>query len=97
MSTIDIRRESHALLDQVDEHFLAAVHALLRTYAEPDPPSEAVHLNGREDEIVGYRVGTDEPLYAKDAVEEFARTVDDVKRGEFVEIDELIEKRSRKW
>ena len=53
MSSIDMRVESHQILDQIDERFLAAVHALLKTYErqvdtkedDPLPAHRATSLN----------------------------------------------------
>ncbi|MEL7220615.1 MAG: hypothetical protein AAGJ93_04800 [Bacteroidota bacterium] len=87
MSTIDMRTQSHEILDRIDERFLAAVHALLQTYDQQN----------NEDEIIGYRIGTNEPLRASEADDVFEAIVDDVKKGNCTEIDDLIAQRSARW
>jgi hypothetical protein len=91
MSTVDMRAESHRILDRIDERFLAAVHALLRAYDQ--------HADDKagDDEIVGYRIGTGEPLLAREADEVFEAIVKDVKQGNYTEIDDLIAEKSKRW
>lgn len=84
MSIIDMRTESHQILDRIDERFLAAVHALLQTY---DQQSEG-------DEVIGYRVDTNEPLLASEADDVFEAIVEDVKKGNYIDIDDLIAQKS---
>jgi hypothetical protein len=50
-----------------------------------------------EDEVIGYRVGTNEPLLASEADDVFEAIVDDVKQGNYVEVDDLIAQRSAQW
>jgi hypothetical protein len=86
MSTIDMRTESHQILDRIDERFLAAVHALLQTYDQQD-----------SDDVVGYRIGTDEPLLASEADDIFESIVEDVKKGNYIEVDDLIAQKAARW
>ena len=73
MSSIDMRTESHQILERIDERFLAAVHALLKTYDEP---------------IVGYTMAG-EPLYAAEAEQEYLRRIERMKQGEKTSIAQL--------
>ena len=86
MSTADIRAESHQLLDRIDERFLVAVHALLSAYEQQ-----------ADDEVIGYRIGTGEPLLASEADDAFEAIVKDVKQGNYTEIDDLIAEKSKRW
>lgn len=85
MSTIEMREELHRLVDQVDETFLKALHALLAAYAEEHDP------------ILGYRVDTGEPVRASQAEEEFEQIVQEVKQGDYITIEDLIKQKSSKW
>ncbi|MEL7119826.1 MAG: hypothetical protein AAFO07_10305 [Bacteroidota bacterium] len=89
MSSTDIRAESHQILDRIDERFLVAVHALLSAY---DKQAEKA-----DDEIIGYQLGTDKPIMASEADDTFEAIIEDVKRGNFVEIDDLIEQKSTEF
>lgn len=89
MSTIDIRTESQQILERIDERFLAAVYALLKTYEHQE---EAL-----EDEIIGYSVVTNEPILASEADDTFEAIVDDVKKGNYVDVDDLIAEKSAQW
>lgn len=84
MSITDMRTESHQILDRIDERFLAAVHALLRTYDQPN-----------EETIVGY-TSQGEAVTAKQFVEEADAAVEAAKAGRSISIQEL-EKRSKEW
>jgi len=93
MSTTDMRSEVATWLNELDDNFLAAVHAMVGTYrAKQETEVEAV-----EDEVIGYRVGTNEPLMASEADDVFEAIVDDVKKGNYVEVDDLIAQRSARW
>jgi ClpP class serine protease len=93
MSTTDMRSEVATWLNELDDNFLAAVHAMVGTYrAKQEAKVEEV-----EDEVIGYRVGTNEPLLASEADDVFEAIVDDVKQGNYVEVDDLIAQRSAQW
>jgi hypothetical protein len=87
MSTTDMRKESHQILDRIDERFLAAVHALLQTYDQQDD----------SEEVIGYNVGTNEPLLASEADDVFKAIVEDVKKGNYMEVDDLIAQKTARW
>ncbi|MEM9261098.1 MAG: hypothetical protein AAGA62_15755 [Bacteroidota bacterium] len=84
MSTIDMRTESQQILERIDERFLAAVYALLRTYDEPS-----------QEPIVGYEIdGT--PVTASRFLQQADEAMAAVDRGEYTTIEEL-EEESKKW
>ena len=87
MSTVEMRSEVASWLEELDDNFLAAVHAMVGTYVKKQ----------EEDPIIGYRVGTKEPILASEADEAFEAVVEDVKAGNYTEIDDLIEQRSARW
>jgi hypothetical protein len=89
MSTTDMRTESQQILERIDERFLAAVHALLKTY---DVQREAL-----KNEVIGYSVTTNEPILASEADDTFEGIVDDVKGGNYVDVDDLIAEKSAQW
>lgn len=89
MSNIDMRAESQEILERIDERFLAAVHALLKTYEHQE---ETV-----TNEVIGYSVVTNEPILSNDADDAFEAIVEDVKQGNYVDIDDLIAERSKQW
>jgi len=90
MSTIDMRTESQQILERIDERFLAAVHALLKTYDVQEEMAAG-------DEVIGYSVVTNEPILASEADNTFEAIVDDVKKGNYVDIDDLVAERSKQW
>ena len=69
-SNLDMRAESRQIIDRIDERFLAAVYALLRTYDEPTA-----------EPIVGYSL-SGEPLYADAAEKEYLRRLEEMKQGD---------------
>ena len=93
MSTIDMRGDILKWVDQVDESFLSAVHAMMGTYVA----KQEAQAETSEDEIIGFRVGTNEPLLASEADDVFEAIVEDVKKGNYVEVDDLIAQRSARW
>ena len=89
MSSIDMRTESQQILERIDERFLAAVHALLKTYEHQE--------DILEDEVIGYSITTNEPILASEADDTFEAIIDDVKKGNYVDVDDLIAERSKQW
>lgn len=49
------------------------------------------------DEVIGYDIKTNKPLLASEADDVFEAIVDDVKKGNYIEIDELIVQKSARW
>lgn len=49
------------------------------------------------DDIIGYNIATNEPLLASKVDETFEAIVDDIKKGNFIEVDELIAQKSARW
>lgn len=84
-----MRAESQQILERIDERFLAAVYALLKTY---EVQEEAVN-----EEVIGYNVVTKEPILASEADDAFEAIVEEVKAGNFVDVEELIADRSKQW
>ncbi|MEM7574206.1 MAG: hypothetical protein AAF433_14975 [Bacteroidota bacterium] len=85
MSAIEMRSDILKWVDQVDETFLSAVHAMMGTYVEKQ----------EEDPILGYEAdGTavTASVFLEQAEEDLAA----VDRGEFITIEEL-EKESEEW
>lgn len=83
VSNIDMRTESQQILEKIDERFLAAVHALLKTYARE---SEA---------ILGYTTDG-EAVTAHQFAREADAAVVAAKAGRSISVEEL-EKRSEAW
>lgn len=90
MSTTDIRNESHQLLDQIDNRFLAAVHALLRTY------KQQAEAEKEEDPIVSYDVVTGTPRTASELTAILDKEVEAAHRGEYITLEDL-RKESDQW
>ena len=85
MSTVDMRSEVATWLNELDDNFLAAVHAMVGTYVTKQ----------KEDSIIGYDAdGT--PLQAEEMKKAYAAEVEGVKRGEYMTIEDF-EKESAKW
>lgn len=84
MSTSNIRSDVHRMIDELDEPFLKAVHAMLQTYTQE-----------QADPIIGYELdGT--PIHASVAKAQFKAELERVKQGEFVTIEDL-EKEADQW
>lgn len=86
MTVTEQRSHAPELLDQLNDEFFAAVYSMLETY-----------VRQQQEPIIGYKVGTGEPISAKEADEVFEAVVEDVKAGNYTEIDDLIAQRSAKW
>ena len=79
MSTVEIRSEINRYLDLVqDESFLKVVHSMLGTYLEQ-----------QEDEIIGYRIDSDEPIYKSKLGDELDAIVKEVEEGDFITLEDL--------
>lgn len=88
-----MRNEVAGWLKHLDDNFLAAVHAMVGTYVAKQRAAEAES----GDEIIGYKVGTNEPVLASEADHVFEEIVADVKQGNYVDVDDLIAQRSARW
>jgi trehalose/maltose hydrolase-like predicted phosphorylase len=84
MSTVEMRSEVHKMIDEIDDAFLAAVHALLGTYKQQ-----------QKEAVIGYEVdGT--PITAAAFIEQADELMAEVERGEYVTLKEL-EQESESW
>ncbi len=84
MSTVEIRAEIHSYLEKVeDERFLKVVHSMLGTYVQ-------------EQEVIGYRTDTHEPVYKSDLADELDAAVAKVNAGDFITLEEL-EAEAENW
>ena len=81
MSAVEIRTELHQLIDQLDEHFLKAVHSMVSVYQSEKP--------------IGYEVDGS-PIWGSKLGEELDKEVEMAKKGNYITVEEL-EKRSEKW
>ncbi len=85
MTTADMRSDVSHWLDELDDHFLVALHAMVGTYVSQQ----------KKDTIFGYDAdGT--VLHAEDMKSVYAAEVAGVKRGEYLSIDDF-EKQSETW
>lgn len=85
MSTVEMRNDILKWVDQVDESFLSAVHAMMGTYVKK-----------QEDPIIGYDTGDGSPVTASAFLKEAEESLAAVDRGEYITIEEL-EKESESW
>jgi hypothetical protein len=83
MSTIDMRTESQQILERIDERFLAAVHALLKTYEQ------------EEDPVVGYDLYGNAKT-AEATMDEYEGRLERVKQGEYLTM-EALKKEAKSW
>ena len=84
MSTLEMRNDVFAWLENVDDSFLAVVHAMVGT-----------HVRQQEDTIIGYDADG-QPLYAEEMKKIYAAELEGVKRGEYLTIEDF-EKESATW
>lgn len=84
MSTIETRAALHQMIDNLDGQFLKAVHLVVSAY------------QSKEDEIVGYRIGDGAPVYKSALAKELDESVERVRAGEFITLEDL-EKEAETW
>lgn len=81
MSAAQMKDEIVSYLDQIkDENFLKVVHLMLNSYVKVQEP---------EDEIVGYRIGSNEPVYKSKLGQELDAIVQEVNEGNYITLEEL--------
>jgi len=85
MNTVDMRSEVATWLNELDDNFLAAVHAMVGTYVTKQ---QAAPIFGYDPD------GT--PLQAEEMKKVYAAEVEGVKRGEYMTIEDF-EKESATW
>ncbi|MEN0004095.1 MAG: hypothetical protein AAF798_08130 [Bacteroidota bacterium] len=84
MSTVELRADLHELIDQLDEPFLKAVHAMVSVYHE-----------NADDPILGYDIdGT--PRTASELSAILDKRIERIKEGNYVTFEEY-KKQSAEW
>ena len=84
MSTAEMKSEIHTLLEQVEDSYVEAIHTLLNN-----------HVGKQDDPIISYDIDGN-PQYASQMKEIFLEQLEEVKKGNFVTLDELKEE-SKTW
>lgn len=79
-------------IQQGDEQLIRVLFAVSEALEKEESQADMA-----DDEIIGYRVDTGQALRAEEADEAFEAIVEDVKKGQGTEIDDLIKKRSARW
>lgn len=83
MSTVDLRTEVHHLVDQLDDHFLTVVYAMLDTYVQ------------QEEGIIGYDLdGT--PVTAEYAKLAYRTRLEAMNKGQATSLEDL-KKEIEQW
>jgi hypothetical protein len=93
MSTTDMRSEVATWLNDLDDNFLAAVHAMVGTYASKQ---NAEVEEADDDPIVSYDVVTGTPRTASELTAILDKEVEAVRRGEFTTFEDF-QKESAQW
>ena len=75
MNTLSIRKDLHKFIDVADEHFLKAVHAMVKVYSE-------------DEHIVGYTI-LGEPLTKKQLIKKVKAASARVKSGKFIRQEDI--------
>ncbi len=84
MSTTELRTEVHHLIDQIDDHFLTVVYAMLDTYVQQE-----------EEGIIGYELdGT--PVTAAYAKVTYRTHLEAMNNGKATSLEEL-KKEVEQW
>ena len=84
MSTTELRTEVHHLLDQIDDHFLTVVYAMLDTYVQQE-----------EEGVIGYELdGT--PVTAEYARVAYRSRLEEMNNGKATSVEEL-KKEIEQW
>ncbi|MEM8525262.1 MAG: hypothetical protein AAGG68_11485 [Bacteroidota bacterium] len=78
MTTVDIKTDLHQFIDDLDEHFLRAVHAMVTTYLA-------------KDEVIGYKM-TGEPITQRDLEQQIEQSEQQIKEGKYLSTEELRKK-----
>lgn len=89
MSTTEMKTQIPLLLEQVEDNFVEAVHALINA-----------HLVSKQEVVVpeiGYDIeGKPQFESVEEMLDEFDHRVDNMKNGKYITIDQL-EERSKTW
>lgn len=85
MSTVDMRKEVATWLEELDDNFLAAVHAMVGTYVKKQ----------EKDPVFGYDAD-DQPILASEAKAKYQAELQKVEEGDFMTIEDF-EKESATW
>jgi hypothetical protein len=93
MSTTDMRNEVAIWLNDLDDNFLAAVHAMVGTYASKQ---NAEVEEADDDPIVSYDVVTGTPRTASELTAILDKEVEAARRGEYITLEDL-RKKSNQW
>ena len=95
MSTTDMRSEVANWLNDLDDNFLAAVHAMVGTYvAKQEVETQAEEAE--DDPIVSYDVVTGTPRTASELTAILDKEVEAARRGEYITLEDL-RKQSDQW
>lgn len=95
MSTTDMRSEVATWLNDLDDNFLAAVHAMVGTYvAKQKVETKAEEVE--DDPIVSYDVVTGTPRTASELTAILDKEVEAARRGEYITLEDL-RKQSDQW
>jgi hypothetical protein len=95
MSTTDMRSEVATWLNDLDDNFLAAVHAMVGTYVAKQEAETKVE-KVEDDPTVSYDVVTGTPRTASELTAILDKEVEAVRRGEFTTFEDF-QKESAQW
>ncbi|MBX2927861.1 MAG: hypothetical protein KF852_08515 [Saprospiraceae bacterium] len=85
MNSVELRQNLHQLIDELDEHFLNAVHSLVSTYQE----------NKINDPIAGYDIYGN-PKRAGEMMAVYEKRLAAMAEGNFITAEDL-RKESESW
>lgn len=88
MSTAEKRATLCQKMNELDDKFIEAIYAIVEAYVEKEEE--------QEDQIIGYRAGTFEPVYASKMVDELDSIMKEVEEGDYITLEDL-EKESETW
>ena len=84
MSTTEMKAEIHTFIEQAEDSYVEVIHTLLDA-----------HIGKQDDQIISYDIDGN-PQYASQMKEIFLEQLEEVKKGNFVTLDELKEE-SKTW
>lgn len=79
MTSVDMRAQSHKILDQMDERFLEVVYAMLETYAR----------QAETDPVVSFDAINNTPRTASELTKLLDDEIAAINRGEYLGIEEF--------
>ena len=91
MSLEEMKQQLIERIQQGDEQLIRVLFVVSEALEQEENQTDVA--NG----IIGYRVDNGQPLLTSEVDATFEAIVEDVKKGNYTEVDDLIKQRSARW